>query len=265
MVQTKQLPTVEIYVDHVHAAPIPKKGSNQRHDIANVQINGIGLIPAVVALRAILESVRQEQSASEATYRWQIVVSPQTEELLKRMFGRTRGLVRPDVKYEAIQTIQKSFQTISLLEPPPDTVIQLAFAYTKQGNPELEWHASSTEIKKRQYQIAIRRNERVLAKWPGFGWLIKRFGWGLVQVPEQPGQDSWFQEVQTDLGRHIQIWLQGVLQSLWRAAFVMDASVAQQLQQHGYQLDEIGKTMIGERGLKDVMRSGRLGRLTMLG
>ncbi len=97
----------------------------------------------------------------------------------------------------------------------------------------------------------------------GYGWLRRVTGWGLVDVPNAPWEDRWLQEHRVEFEQHGAEHLFTVLVSLWKAAFA-DGDAAAQLRADAFNMDAIGQTKLGDKGLREVLGDARDHRLTTI-
>ncbi len=236
--------------------------------ISMVRVPGVGTIPAVVALRTTLDAVYDPNLSNvSGMYQWKVVISPYEQNLLIRLFGRTTGPIDAEVsiRYELPPQILQVHQIITMMQPPVGTTLQLTFAFTKSGSPEIEWFASSIERERRLRAAAINRNQLKIAKAFPFGWFVQLTKRGLVEIPSEPTSDRWVEEHQSDLDQTVQERFTSILSSLWKAVFTQE-EVQPLLRAEGYEVERIGRTMIGSVGLATIIRQqqGHLTHLTQL-
>lgn len=267
MATTQMVPVTHVSLSDALQSPMGQKSVRLRPDdlpegISIVRVPGVGRIPAVVALRTTLEA-QHHTPGTLPVYQWKVVISPHEENLLRRLFGRTRGeLNEAGVRYEIVPQLRLVHNELSLLQPPQGTVLQITFAFNKQGDPQIEWFASSIETASRAHREAQNKNQLAIEKaWP-FGWLVRWRKIGLLEVPEIPEKDLWLAENQDELERIVRTLFSSVMESLWRATF-MEGDVNAQLKAEGYELGGVGHTRIGVQGLGTIVRDRR-GRLTHL-
>lgn len=267
MATTQIVPVTHVSLSDALQGPMGQKAVRLRPDdlpegISIVRVPGVGRIPAVVALRTTLDAHHQTPGIPPV-YQWKVVISPHEENLLRRLFGRTRGeLDEAGVRYEIVPRLRLAHNELSLLQPPQGTVLQVTFAFDKQGDPQIEWFASSIEASRRAHREALNKNQLVVENaWP-FGWLVTWRKIGLVDVPPIPENDLWVTESQDELARIVSTGFLPTMESLWRATF-MEGDVGAQLKAEGYELGGVGRTRIGLSGLGTIVRDRR-GRLTHL-
>lgn len=267
---TKMVPMVHVSLSDALEDSMSQRAVRIREEdlpsgISLVQVPGVGKIPTVVALRTMLEAVYDPGlSGVTAVYQWKVVISPYEQNLLIRLFGRQSGRIDDEVsiRYELPPKIRQVHEIITMMQPPVGTTLQLTFAFTKSGAPELEWFASSVEREKRLCKAAINRNKLRIARAFPFGWLVKLTKRGLVDVPFVPDSDCWLEEHKVDLDRTVRDQFVPILGSLWKAVFVQEG-IQQALRSDGYEIDRIGRTIIGSQGLATIIRLQR-DRLTHL-
>ncbi len=264
---TQMMPVTHVSLSDALASPMGQKVVRLRPDdlpsnISIVRVPGIGKIPAVVALRTSLDAA-VVQHGIPPIFQWKLIVSPHEERLLRRLFGRVKGdLGEGGVSYEMIPRLRLAHNELSLLQPPQGSFLQVTFAFDMQGQPVLEWFASSLESARRERLEAERQNALTIEKaWP-FGWFIKWRKIGLVDVPEVPEHDTWLAENESELTRIVNQHFATIMESLWRSVF-NEGDVSSQLKADGYQLERIGHTRIGVQSLGTIVRDRR-GRLTHL-
>lgn len=256
---TKMIPRVVLSLHGVLGGPQGQqriKFDLEESEVAQVFIPGLGRVPAIVALRLVLEKVDPHSQY------WELVVAPYEPKLLTRLLGQPDGRLN-GVSYQVTATLKEAIKVVSVTEPPEGTVLQATFAFTKNGHPRWDWHISSIESAERRHDAAHRHNALMLAGSFGYGWLRSLTGWGLVPVPPKPTNDPWVKEYRHEIGTGIEEHLFTVLQSLWKAAFG-EGDAAAELKAGGYAMDTIGRTQLGNEGLREVFARARDHRMTVI-
>jgi len=188
------------------------------------------------------------------------------------------------VRYEMEPALTRAHQNLSNLAP--DTIgsyLEIFFAITKDGSWYITFYATHTEVLRRARGRIRRENQVEGERWRAENWPFEKpihlFGiqvWPpfrvkevrLIAEPEIPEHDSW-----QPGGKHYEEIAQIVayefapcLESLWKAAFAQDPFVAEQLRQHGYNLDDMVGTRLGMDPLRDLLRRANAGdHRTMFG
>ncbi len=234
-----------------------------------VRLPDLGIIPAVVGLRTELD-VRADE-IFEPQDKWRVVVSPNDSQLLKRLLGREKGELKREgfgVRYDLVDALRVAHVRLSYLAPPSQTIIQICFAFLRDGKPVVEWKASSIGHLIRERNRVLLENEVIRAgnmfgHWKFLWWQI---GKPELPVPSVPDTDEWLNDYHVDVENIVRTNFVPVLQSLWRAEFA-EGTQATQLSRAGYKLEAIGRTQIGAGSLSELVkeRRARLTSLTFLG
>jgi hypothetical protein len=253
--------------------------------IEKVSILGIGPVHAAIALLFVrLPDIDGNQV-------WQFTASPYSESLLKRLMakrlnplqdGRTSmgtglDVLSPsamDVSYDAKHALQKFAEGLAGMNQPVGAYVEIFFGINTDSVPVVDVRGSSVELIQRDRGLAIQHNDKEKNRfwWNHFPFGAPRTVWGMQIWPwykvrplalrderKIPSTDPWGTDGAAfiALQKHVSNSLGNVLKSLWKAAFMEDKEVVDQLLKLGYSLEGVEKTRLGGGVLLDLMRESR--------
>lgn len=278
-----------------------------RPDLELAKNHGIGLVrvsgrrvPAAIGLRTTVSL--QYEDHGQIVDNWHVTIAPLTPSANQRLFAghhqKEKGGGASDVpvcdfmesRYDMVSALRRAHEKLSELEPPREgTTVVVTYAISTTLARVISFSSSSTQLPRRNRDLALQRNAREMLRWKNahwpFGGPIKVFGlklypwvsvdepkvWPVPSVPD--GLDPWEPDghVYSRVGDVVASFFAPIMESLWKAAFAQDGPdgtegpIAQSLKKQGYDLDALEATRMGHGPLREMMRKYRRAEnLTML-
>lgn len=252
-----------------------------------------GALPALIGMRIRIHSIVRSQDDDDAVLvRWSVTFSPAHVNVTRRIFARA-----DKIRYSIQAEIERMLLDLTaILRPEYEGGIVDVFYFLTPDHLPIMWFVPDAfEGLRYEARMAETTNRRVHATYYFFlprSWvdpLTKRVGVPMtrslfgdrfsreipifVPVPVTPSVDQWkTTETRAACRRLFENQLQRPLDSLWRAIFVEDPSVAKELREkHGYIFQERDHTVFDASGrLADMMKAyerniANLGNLTLFG
>ncbi|GEM_PF-3841047 len=251
-----------------------------------------GAVPALIGMRIRIHSITRAEDNDAVLVRWSVTFSPAHEHVIRRVFAR-EDKVRYSIKLAIEQML---LNLTAILRPEYEGgVVDIFYFLTPDRLPVMWFVPDAYEGLHYEARVVEANNRHVHATYYFFlphSWvnpLMRRVGVPMTRfflgrersnkvplldsVPIVPGVDSWKSPETRGFCRNLfERQLQRPLDSLWRAIFVKDLSVAKELEEkYGYKFQGQDHTVFDASGrLADIMKAyerniANLGNLTLFG
>jgi len=231
-------------------------------------------LPAVIGLRSVLEV---SKLPSGLLHQWKLTVSPDNPSMRRRFLSDVGTMVDDgsgslrgrNASYSMIQAFEDAHAQLSDLgDPQPlnGTTIQLWFGYHADGKEFFMFEASSllgvTRDRERIEQDNLKRKQRAQIRFPFTSFVIWERDYEELVPPRVPSHDEWKTMHNEGLVVLFNQSIKRCMQSLWKAVYASEQH-AQQLREHGFPIDKVGKTFVSDIELRKLIeRNNRPDRHT---
>lgn len=235
-------------------------------DIVEIEIDK-DLQPAIIGLRTVLEIVKTDKGT---LHQWHVTVTPDSDVVRRRFLAKTGTMMMSDgatgsasrqVNYSIVEALQDAHRQISDLgapEPHNGTTIQIWYGYKIDGEEFFRVTASSLSGIERErnridYENA-RNRHRARVYVPFTRWVLWQGAYQVEQMPDLPQADEWRVFHKEALSLLFARSFKPCMRSLWKAGFA-DGVHASKLRASGFPLEQIGKTVVSEHGLRELIQA----------